>query len=149
MHSRFCSNPAKSFNMMGIPKKATTLKEHNSYEAERIRKVHNGTCGLGTPAGCHQYLSIWINITIPEHNQEATLYLQELTSTLPIRRLIQVHLTGNTSHDYQGFPRFLSIYKFPLTISYCLLCITGHHVSSPGCNRYRYNPSSGNTSSGG
>ena len=41
MHHRFCSNPPKSFNMIGILKKATTLKEHNSYEAERIRKVHN------------------------------------------------------------------------------------------------------------
>ena len=41
MYHRFCSNPPKSFNMIGIPKKATTLKEHNSYEAERIRKVHN------------------------------------------------------------------------------------------------------------
>ena len=41
MHHKFCSKPPKSFNMIGIPKKATTLKEHNSYEAERIRKVHN------------------------------------------------------------------------------------------------------------
>ena len=40
----------------------------------------------------------------------------------------QAHLTGNASHDYQGFPRFLSIYKFPLTISYPLLCVIGHHV---------------------
>ena len=52
-----------------------------------------------------KYLSSWINIiTIPECNQEVTLYLQELTSTLPIQKLIQVHLTGITSHDYQGFP---------------------------------------------
>ena len=41
MQCRFCSKPPKSFNMIRIPKKATTLKEHNSYEAERIRKVHN------------------------------------------------------------------------------------------------------------
>ena len=41
MHSKFCSKPPKSFNMIGIPKKATMLKEHNSYEAEKIRKVHN------------------------------------------------------------------------------------------------------------
>ena len=42
--------------------------------------------------------------TIPERNQVATLYLQELTSTLLIQMLSQVHLTGNTSRDYQGFP---------------------------------------------
>ena len=41
MHRRFCSNPPLAFNKIGISKKATTLKEHNSYEAERIRKVHN------------------------------------------------------------------------------------------------------------
>ena len=54
-----------------------------------------------------------INITIPERNQEATLYPQELTSTLLIRMIFQAregprsaedHLTSNTSHDYQGFP---------------------------------------------
>ena len=77
---RFCSNPPVAFDKIRVPKKATTLKEHNSYEAERIRKVHN------------QYLSSWINIITPEHNQEATMYLQELTSTLLIQRLIQVHL---------------------------------------------------------
>ena len=52
-----------------------------------------------------------INITIPERNQEATLYPQELTSTLLIQMLFQFHLcragplrglTGNTSHDYQS-----------------------------------------------
>ena len=67
-----------------------------------------------------------VALTIPEHNQEATLYLQELASTLLIQKLVQVHLTGNTSNDYQGFLQFLSIYKFPLTISYQLLCVTGH-----------------------
>ena len=41
--------------------------------------------------------------TIPERNQEVTLYLQELTSTLLIQKLIQVHLRCNTSRDYQGF----------------------------------------------
>ena len=41
MHLKFCSNPPLAFNNIGILKKATTLKEHNSYEAERIRKVHN------------------------------------------------------------------------------------------------------------
>ena len=56
------------------------------------------------------------------------MYLQELTSTLLMQMLIRVCLTGNTSHDYQGFPRFLSIHRFLLTIFYQLLCITGHHV---------------------
>ena len=37
--------------------------------------------------------------TIPECNQEATLYLEELGSTLPIQKFIQVHLTDNTSRD--------------------------------------------------
>ena len=41
MHLKFCSNPPLTFYKIGISKKATTLKEHNSYEAERIRKVHN------------------------------------------------------------------------------------------------------------
>ena len=50
-------------------------------------------------------------LTIPGRNQEAILYLQELTSTLLIQKLSQVHLTDNTSCDYQGFQRFLSIYN--------------------------------------
>ena len=41
MHRRFCSNPPLAFNKIGIPKKACMMREHNSYEAERIRKVHN------------------------------------------------------------------------------------------------------------
>ena len=41
IHHRFCSNPPVALNMIEILKKATTLKEHNSYEAERIKKVHN------------------------------------------------------------------------------------------------------------
>ena len=67
-------------------------------------------------------------LTIPERNQEVTLYLQELTSTLPIQKLSRVHLTDNTSLDYQGFSRFLSTCKFPLTIFYQLLCAAGHRV---------------------
>ena len=52
-----------------------------------------------------------INITIPERNQEAALYPQELTSALLIQKLSRVHLhragplwglTGNTSHDCQS-----------------------------------------------
>ena len=41
MHHRFCSNHPKGFNKIGIPKKATTLREQQLNEAERIRKVHN------------------------------------------------------------------------------------------------------------
>ena len=41
MHRRFCSNPAKGFDKIGIPKKATTLREQQLNEAERMRKVHN------------------------------------------------------------------------------------------------------------
>ena len=50
MHRRFRSNPPKGFDKIGIPKKATTLREQQLNEAERMCKVHN------------QYLSIWINI---------------------------------------------------------------------------------------
>ena len=53
----------------------------------------------------------WKGITNSEHNQEATLYPQELTSALLIQRPYQVHLLGSTSPDYQGFPQFLSICK--------------------------------------
>ena len=41
MHCRFCSNPPKGFDKIGIPKKATTLREQQLSEAERMRKVHN------------------------------------------------------------------------------------------------------------
>ena len=41
MHRRFCANPPKGFDKIGIPNKATTLREQQLNEAERIRKVHN------------------------------------------------------------------------------------------------------------
>ena len=41
MHRRFCSNPSKGFDKMGISKKATTLREQQLSEAERMCKVHN------------------------------------------------------------------------------------------------------------
>ena len=41
MHRRFCSNPPKGFDKIGIPKKATTLREQQLNEAERMKKVHN------------------------------------------------------------------------------------------------------------
>ena len=41
MHRRFCSNPLVAFNKIRVSKKATTMKEQQLNEAERIRKVHN------------------------------------------------------------------------------------------------------------
>ena len=41
MHCRFRSNPLVAFDKIGIPKKATTLREQQMNEAERIRKVHS------------------------------------------------------------------------------------------------------------
>ena len=41
MHCRFCSNPPKGFDKIGIPKKAMTLSEQQLNEAERMCKVHN------------------------------------------------------------------------------------------------------------
>ena len=52
-----------------------------------------------------------IKISTFEHNQEATLYPQELTSALLIQMPSRAHLLGSTSHDYQSLPKFLSICK--------------------------------------
>ena len=41
MHHRFYSNPPVAFDKIGIPKKATTLREQQVAEVERIHKVHN------------------------------------------------------------------------------------------------------------
>ena len=41
MHLKFCSNPPVAFDKIGIPKKATTLKEQQTAETERMKKVHN------------------------------------------------------------------------------------------------------------
>ena len=41
MHLRFWSNPPKGFDKIGISKKATTLREQQLAEAERMFKVHN------------------------------------------------------------------------------------------------------------
>ena len=38
MHRRFCSNPPVAFDKIGIPKKATTLREQQLTEAERMKK---------------------------------------------------------------------------------------------------------------
>ena len=66
--------------------------------------------------------------TNSEHNQEVTLYPQELKSALLIQMLSQVHLTGSTLHNCLRLPQFLSICKFSYTISYQLLYISDHHV---------------------
>ena len=41
MHLKFCSNPLLAFDKIGIPNKATTLREQQLAEAERMCKVHN------------------------------------------------------------------------------------------------------------
>ena len=41
MHRRFCFNPPVAFDKIRIPKKATTLREQQLSEAERMHKVHN------------------------------------------------------------------------------------------------------------
>ena len=41
MHSRFCSEPPRVFDEIRVPKKATTLREQQLNEYERMRKVHN------------------------------------------------------------------------------------------------------------
>ena len=41
MHCRFCCNPPKGFDKIGIPKKAMTLREQQLSETERMCKVHN------------------------------------------------------------------------------------------------------------
>ena len=69
-----------------------------------------------------------ISITTSERNQEATLCLQELISTLLSQRLSQVHLLGSTSPDYQSLPQFISICKSSQTISYPLLFYVGRRV---------------------
>ena len=70
----------------------------------------------------------WINIPIPECNQEAALYPQELTSALLIQMLSWVHPSGNTSHDCLRLQRFLSICKFSWTTPYPLLYVSDHRV---------------------
>ena len=40
LHSKFCSNPPKSFDKIRDLKKSTTLKEYYNNETEKIRKVH-------------------------------------------------------------------------------------------------------------
>ena len=94
-------------NRIRVPKKACMLREQQLNEAERMRTVHNEPFGvplISIHLNKYYYLD-WgpLGPTIPESNQEATLYLQELTSTLLIRMPSQVHPLGDKSHDCQGF----------------------------------------------
>ena len=41
MHLKFCSNPPKGFDKIRVPKEATTMRERQLNEHERMRKVHN------------------------------------------------------------------------------------------------------------
>ena len=41
MHRRLCSNLPVAFDKIGIPKKATILREQQLNEAEMMHKVHN------------------------------------------------------------------------------------------------------------
>ena len=40
LHLKFCSNPPKGFDEIRVYKKATTLREQQINESERMRKVH-------------------------------------------------------------------------------------------------------------
>ena len=40
MHLKFCSNPPKGFDKIGVPKKACTMREQQLNEAERMRSFH-------------------------------------------------------------------------------------------------------------
>ena len=40
MHRKFCSKPPRGFNEIRVPKKATTLREEQLNEAERMGSVH-------------------------------------------------------------------------------------------------------------
>ena len=41
LYLKFCPNLPKSFNLIGIPKKACTMREQQINEAERMKEVHN------------------------------------------------------------------------------------------------------------
>ena len=41
LHLKFCSNPPVAFDKIEIPKKATTMREQQLNEYERMKKVHN------------------------------------------------------------------------------------------------------------
>ena len=104
-HHRFCSNPPVAIDKIRVPTKACMLREQQLNEAERMRKVHNEPCGVPLISiYLDKYYYADCRAGCKHRNQEATLYLQELTLTLLIQMPSQVHPLGNTSHDYQGFP---------------------------------------------
>ena len=41
MYRKFCSKSPVAFDKIGVPKKATTMRERQLNEYERIRSVHN------------------------------------------------------------------------------------------------------------
>ena len=41
MHLKCCSNPPKGFDKIKVPKKATTMREQQLNEYERMRSVHS------------------------------------------------------------------------------------------------------------
>ena len=59
-------------------------------------RMHHKFCSKPPKSSKQIRKPSWIDITTSEHNQEATLHLQELTSALLIQRLFQVHLLGST-----------------------------------------------------
>ena len=109
-------DPSEGCEKFKAPRKAMRWKSSSDFE---LNEIGGSTINI-YPTG--------INITRPECNQEVTLYPQELTSTLLIQKLSQVHLRGNTSNDYQSLQPFPSICKWPLTTPYQLLSIIGHCV---------------------
>ena len=60
MHRKFCSTLPVDFDKIRVSKKACTMREQQLNEAEKIRKVHNEPCGLGTL----QVLLISIHLSI-------------------------------------------------------------------------------------
>ena len=87
-HSNF-KERSRAFNTgVGKCSCGQTFKCASEREIAMKHRMHCRFCSNPPVA----FDKIRINITIPGRNQEATLYLQELTSTLPIRNLIQVRL---------------------------------------------------------
>ena len=60
MHLKFCSNPPKGFDKIRVPKKASTVREQQLNEAERMRSVHQPWA----PAGAHEESSQLISIQL-------------------------------------------------------------------------------------
>ena len=94
-HSKFCSKIVSS-RQIRTHKKPMTPREKQHYKAESLRFLHENH-------NCSNIYPSWIDITTFGRNLEATLCLRELTSARLIKRVIQVHMRGNTFPDCQGF----------------------------------------------